>query len=707
MLKYLKDSNCKRFRYIAGLKQQLLLVLLFGIFISPSCGNARNPGPEIMWDNWGVPHIYATTSQEMYYAFGWAQMNSHANLILQLYAQARGRAAEYFGKDYLESDRQILLFDLPGLARKSYLQQDKEYKSYLDSFVMGINDYADTHPEAIGEKFRQVLPVTADDIISHTIRVICLEFLASDDLNSIRRLTSPGSNSIAIAPSKSRSGKAMLVSNPHLPWADFYLWYEAHLNSQDINGYGIALVGTPVLAIAFNNNLGWTITVNPIDASDRYELILKGDGYLLDGKTELFDKREVKIKVKQEDGTLQEEKLEFRYSKHGPITGEKGNKAYAVRIAGLKNTRMIEQLHKMAKAANLNEFESALKILQIPMFNIEYADKSGNILYLFNGNVPVRSEGDYAFWHGTIDGSDSKFIWQQFHPYEDLPRVLNPPAGFIQNCNDPPWVCTYPPVLDRSKYPSYFAPVGTYWRAQRAINMIKDNPSISFDQLVNYKLDTGLEVADRFLGDLLAAVEKYPEPEAMEAATVLKLWDNKAESGSSGAILFAAWWDQIRHDMFESQWNEANLVTTPSGLKDKKLAVELLVKASKTVKEKYGSLDIAWGEVNRFRIGSYDYPANGGPDNYGIFRTIYFAEDKNNKKHAIAGDTYVAVTEFGDKVKASVLLSYGNATQPGNKHSGDQLKMLSEKKMRPALLDRADILKNLEKRESLVIKQIY
>jgi acyl-homoserine-lactone acylase len=248
------------------------------------------------------------------------------------------------------------------------------------------------------------------------------------------------------------------------------------------------------------------------------------------------------------------------------------------------------------------------------------------------------------------------------------------------------------------------APAGTYWRAQRAINMVKDNHSISFDQLVDYKLNTGLEVAYRFLGDLLAAVDEYPEPEALKAASVLKSWDEKVDSDSKGAILFAAWWNEVRSDMFEAQWNSENPVTTPSGLKDKKKAVEILVEASKSIKGKYGTLDIAWGEVNRFRIGTYDYPANGGPDNLGVFRTMYFSDDKDNKRYAVHGDTYVSVTEFGDKVKASVLLSYGNATQPGNKHAGDQLKMLSEKKLRQALLDKADILKNLEKRESLVIR---
>ena len=289
------------------------------------------------------------------------------------------------------------------------------------------------------------------------------------------------------------------------------------------------------------------------------------------------------------------------------------------------------------------------------------------------------------------------------HPYEDLPRVLNPATGFLQNCNDAPWVCTFPPVLIPSRFPAYMSPLGTYWRAQRAINMIKDNHSISFDQLVNYKLNTGMEVADRFLGDLLSAVEQYPDPRAVESAAFLKAWDKKTDAGSRGAVLFTAWYDELRSNRFEIPWSEENPVSTPSGLKDRKQAVELLVKASKAVKEKYGSIDIAWGAVNRFRMGEFDFPANGGPDRYGIFRTMYFAEDKDNKTHAFHGDSYVAVTEFGEKIKALVLLSYGNATQSGSKHSGDQLKLLSEKKMRPALLDKAEILKNLEKRESLLI----
>ena len=664
---------------------------------------AKDPKTEILWDNYGVPHIYGKNSREMYYAFGWAQMTNHANLMLKLYGQARGRAAEYWGDKYFDSDKQILLFKLPELAKSGYLKQNDELKSYIDAFVKGINDYAAAHPEMIGEELKQVLPVTVYDIISHTIRITCLEFLAAEDIGRVKQMTSSGSNAIAIAPSKSASKNSLLITNPHLPWTDYFMWFEAHLNSPGFNAYGIALVGMPSISMAFNNDLGWALTVNPIDASDRYELYLKEDGYLLDKKTVPFERKQVLIKVRQDDGTLKEQSVEFKYSLQGPVVGEKGNKAYAVRIAGLNNYRIFEQYHKMAESKNLADFESAVKMLQNPMFNIIYADKAGNILYVFNGNVPIRKVGDVAFWKGTIDGTDSKYIWQETHPYEDLPKLLNPASGFLQNCNDPPWTCTDPPVLNPQNYPAYMAPVGTFMRPQRAVNMIKNNPSVSFDQLVACKLNTGMEAADRFLDDLLKAVEKYPDTAAVRAAGVLRLWDKKTEKDSKGAVLFAAWWDLLNSNMFDTPWNPKEPNTTPYGIKDQKLAVDLLVNAAAAVQKKYGSLTIAWGDVYRFRMYGKDYPANGGPGEYGIFRTIYFADDNDNKKRAIAGETYVAVIEFGTKVKAQVLLSYGNATQPGSKHLGDQLIMLSEKKLRPALLEKADILKNIEKREFLNI----
>ncbi|MCY7356446.1 MAG: penicillin acylase family protein, partial [Rudanella sp.] len=226
--------------------------------------------------------------------------------------------------------------------------------------------------------------------------------------------------------------------------------------------------------------------------------------------------------------------------------------------------------------------------------------------------------------------------------------------------------------------------------------------SITYDELVAYKLNTGMEAADRFLDDLFAAVQQHPDPLAERAVAVLQTWDKATETTSRGAVLFANWFNRLKSSMFSTPWNPAQPVTTPDGLKDPKQAVTLLVQSAQEVEKLYGSLDVPWGDVNRFKAGNYDVPGNGGSGNLGIFRTMYYARNKaNNKNYAVHGDTYVAIVEFGDKPRAQVLLSYGNATQPGSKHVGDQLPLLSEKKLRTAWLTKAEVMQHLEEREEL------
>ena len=640
----------------------------------------------------------------MYYAFGWTQMNNHANLLLQIYGQARGKAAEYWGDDYVESDKQVLVFDLPEKGKDIYAKQTKEYKEYVDAFIKGINDYAKAHPQAIEENMKQVLPVTSTDVFAALERT-SFRFLTANERQATEKLFQPGSNSYAIAAMRAVSKNAMLVTNPHLPWKkDFTMLFEAHLHSNEFNCYGTTFIGQPLLFLAFNDNLGWTHTVNTLDASDTYELNLQDGGYLLDGQTAEFDKKTIILKIKQADGSMTEQKLEIKRSKQGPVVGEKNNKAYAVRVAGLDNYKLFEQYHKMAKAKNWNEFEAALKMLQIPMFNIVYADKAGNIFYLFNGNVPKRPQGDFAYWRGTIDGTKSNLIWNETLGYDDLPKVFNPPSGFLQNANDPPWICTWPAVLEPSKFLPYMAPQAMGLRPQRAVNMIKNDTSISFDELVGYKLNTGPETADRFLDDLFSAVNKYPDSTALKAVAVLRSWNKLTDAGSKGAVLFSAWFEKLTPAIYTKRWNRAEPLSTPDGLNNEKQAVELLVQAANEVEKKYGSMDIAWGEVYRLRLDNIDLPANGGWQQQGIFMSMSYTQDKDNKYRAEGGETYIAVTEFGKKLRASVLLGYGNATQEGSKHRTDQLKLLSEKKLRKALLTKEDILEHLEKKEILNVR---
>lgn len=687
--------------------QGLALILSFAFaLLSATCSPATSQKPtEILWDTYGVPHIYSNDTQGLFRAFGWAQMQSHGNLLLRLYGQARGRAAEYWGQDELESDRWVRLMGIPERAQTWYEAQDAEFRSNLDAFAAGINAYAQQHADLIDDSVEVVLPVTGADVLAHGQRVLHFTFVA--DPESVAKLVNQeravGSNAWAIAPSHSESGNAMLLANPHLPWFDLYLWYEAHLNAPNFNAYGATLVGIPALAIAFNDYLGWTHTVNTHDGWDAYELTLAEEGYRWDEGLKAFETEEQILKVKQADGSLKDEPFTIRRSIHGPIISEKDGKAIALRVVGLDQPGALKQWWEMGRAKNLSEFEAALKPVQIPMFTVMYADREGHIMHLFNGQVPVRSQGDFKYWAGVIPGDTSETLWTATHPYEDLPRVVDPPSGWLQNANDPPWSTTFPRAISSSDYPAYMAPAGRMgFRAQRSAKMLMQDPKVSFQELSRYKHSTEVELADRLLDDLIPAARRYGNPLARQAADVLARWDRKTEANSRGAVLFALWAEEVDFaQLFATPWNPDSPMTTPDGLANPAQAVAALETAASKVQSAYKSLDIAWGEVFRLKIDGVELPANGAADPLGVFRSLWARPDDTGHFTAMGGDSYVALIEFSNPVKAMVLTGYGNATQPNADSAQTQLKLFAQKQLRPAWRSRREIEAHLASRQTL------
>jgi acyl-homoserine-lactone acylase len=678
---------------------------------------------EILWDTYGVPHIYAKDGEDLFYAFGWAQMQSHGNLLLRLYGEARGQAAEYWGQDHLELDQWLRTLSVPDRAQSWYKAQSPTFQGYLDAFAAGVNAYAQAHADLIDDEMEVVLPVTSCDLLAHFQRVLYFTFLVNPEQIAELQTDQPlarhtqasekmGSNGWAIAPSRSASGHAMLLANPHLPWSDFFLWYEAQLTAPDIDAYGATLIGTPVLEIAFNDFLGWTHTINTFDGWDIYELTTTDGGYQFDETTLAFETETQTLKVKQEDGTLREEPLTIRRSIHGPVVAEAEGRVMALRVVGLDQPGALEQWWEMARAHNLAEFEAILQRLQIPMFTILYADRDGHIMHLFNGQVPVRSQGSFDDWSTPIPGDTSATLWTETHPYSDLPRALDPASGWLQNANEAPWTTTFPPVLRPDDYPAYMAPRGPMWfRPQQSARLLEQDPQISFSEFVQYKHSTRMELADRLLDDLIPAARQYGNSLAQEAAEVLAAWDRQAEPESQGAVLFATWAEEVAEAidteaLFAVPWSEEAPRTTPDGLADPADAVKALEAAASQVESTYGTLDVAWGEQFRLRSGEVDLPANGGPSHLGIFRHLWFAPDQGQSFKAIGGDSFVAAIEFSNPVRAMALTSYGNATQPHSPHRGDQLEWFARQQLRPVWRSRSEIEAHLVSRQTLDFLQI-
>jgi acyl-homoserine-lactone acylase len=694
---------------IFGIWQKRFLVFLLSIGVALLLSNqgisyVAKP-TEILWDIYGIPHIYGAHPQDAFRAFGWAQMQSHGNLLLRLYGQARGKAAQYWGEEYLDSDKWVLTMNVPKNASAWYQAQSQVFRSYVDAFVKGINAYAKEHPDLIDDEVEVVLPVTGEDIFSHLQRVLLFTFIVNpENVANITFKPATASNGWAIAPKRSASGKAMLLANPHLPWQNMFLWYEAQIVAPGIDAYGATLVGIPVLAIAFNDNLGWTHTVNTHDGWDAYELKLQKDGYLFDGQIRPFETSNFILKVKQKNGSVQQQIFSVKRSVHGPVITRQDGKAVALRVVGLDRPGVLEQWWDMAKAKNFRQFQKILQRLQLPMFTIMYADREGHIMHLFNGLVPVHQQGDFAYWQASIiPGDTSKTLWTKIHPYQDLPKVIDPPSGWLQNANDPPWTTTFPSPIKADNYPSYMAPRGPMsLRAQRSAKMLAADNSISFQEMIAYKHSTQMELAERILDDLIAAAKQQQDPLVRHAVNVLANWDRKADANSRGAVLFSFWVNNIDIDkVFATPWNENSPYTTPKGLADPKNAVKALVDAAKKVEKAYGKLDIAWGDVFRLRSRNVDLPANGGEGDKGIFRVVNFAPTNDGRFQAVAGDSYVAAIEFSQPVKALALTSYGNATQPHSRHIGDQLQFFMRQQLRSVWRTRQEIIAHLEERQLL------
>ena len=213
-------------------------------------------------------------------------------------------------------------------------------------------------------------------------------------------------------------------------------------SAPDYDQVGTPQVGFPVAVVGFNRHAGWGRTVNTIDTVDFYRLTVKNDQYVFDGELRPFERDTRTFKVKQPDGSLREERLDIRRSVHGPVVFDENGVTVAMRVAGLDRPKMLEQWFRMGEARTLQEFQSALRMMSVPMWHANYADDQGHIMFVFDGLVPKRSGHDYQYWSRVVPGDTSETLWTDYLSFDELPKSIDPPSGWHQNANEPPWMMT-------------------------------------------------------------------------------------------------------------------------------------------------------------------------------------------------------------------------------------------------------------------------
>ena len=714
---------------------------------------------EIRWDSYGIPHIYGPSVAAVVRGLGYAEMENHAETLLLNVAHARGRMAEYFGPGAgdanVDNDIRVRTEGIPSRAASWLSTGGAFQRSVIAAFVAGANAYAARHGDTIASSIRRVLPLVPSDITAAEQYGIDFNFIAEQDNISeliaawrqggdaaasalAHEITPTGSNGWAIGPRKSADGNAILMGNPHLPWGNnqpipglgLYQFMEANLVVGDpakpsLNASGVVTVGSPYLGIGYNDDLGWTHTNDTIQAANLFEVTLAPDGTYAFGRRRLpLRHRTETIEIRQKDGSLAARTTDLYATVHGPVVARRGAQMLALRVAGLDQPGIVTQYWRMIEARNLDQFIAADAMLQMPFFNVVYADRDGHIMYVFGGRQPVRSGGDFAAYDGILDGSNAALLWTATLPWASLPHVIDPPGGFVANENDPPWTATFPQVAgsDPTRFPAYVAPHFMELRPQHAVRFLLSKPRFSVDDILAGKEQTHMLLADRVLPDLVQAARASKDPVAREAGEVLAHWDRTAEVASRGGPLFEAWWGLVIHDpavtkdstvnfysphpRFRVGWNAAHPLDTPTGLADPASCLPDLVRAATSLKKQYGSFDVAWGVVHRTVLVTHDGdftraipvsqdPASGATGRFGTIRVVdsFARPDGAPGLLSWGGDSYVQLVEFArEGAKARSLLGYGNASRPGSSHITDQLAIFDAKTLRPAWRTRAEVV---------------
>jgi acyl-homoserine-lactone acylase len=667
----------------------------------------------------GVPHIVGATFEAAAFGFAYCQAEDHLENVLRGILGARGQLAENFGpgedNKHLTADLFARQFRIYPRAVESYHLLDADYRASCEGFAAGLNYYVKQNARLAPA---WAPTVTAHDVAAYGIagvmrfafnrKNILKDFykshgvsIADYDRHEPDHATL-GSNMWALAPSRSQSGHALLMGNPHQPWAPVSTYYEAHMIVPgNLNFYGSTFIGRPILTSGWNEHLGWSHTVNDPDLEEIYELDLdpkRPDHYLFDGGSVALTRDDVEIKVAASAGAAARvEKRTFWHAPLGPVVHRTAEQVFVLRNACYDNHAAYSQWLRMTQAKNYAEFRQAVEQNAVPMFNICYADRVGNIFYLWNGTVPKLPHDAHTVQ--VVHATRSADIWTEIHKTADLPQLFNPPDGYVQNCNSPPYLTNLSALLDPAKYPAYFGPNDLSLRTQHSLQLVHNDRKFTLEEICALKHSRKMILADRVKDDLLTALRhETPTPELTAAVDVLAKWDNTVAAESRGGTLFANWWDRYSDklkDRYAVPWSAAEPMSTPRGLADKPRAVKTFKEALADVNRLYGSADVTWGTVHRIRKGTVDLPVSGGSGLMGCFRVLEFREDEDKKLAANSGDSWVFAVEFSQPVKAYTVVAYSESDTLTSPNFSDQAALFSANKMKKAAFMEDEIKRQL------------
>ena len=683
----------------------------------------------IIRDQWGIPHVYGKTDADAVFGFLYAQCEDDFERVELNYIIAVARLAEVEGESKLYEDLRMRLFSDTTQAITNFNQSPAWLKKLCYAFADGVNYYLHTHPQTqpkLLQRFQPWMPfLFTEGSIGGDISNISLSKITNfysseniirkaEDEDFNRPKSEPGgSNGFAIAPTKSASGNALLLINPH---TSFYFRPEVHMVSeQGLNAYGAVTWGQFFIYQGFNENCGWMHTTSGADVIDEYKetIIKRNDSLFYQYGNILKPVISKKIKLAYNDGTaLRHREFEVYYTHHGPVIAKQGEQWITTKMLN-EPLKALTQSYMRTKSKDLSSYEKTMELKANSSNNTVFADVKGNIAYWHGDFMPKR---DQQFnWSAPVDGSNPKTEWSGLHSIQEIVHVYNPANGWIQNCNATPFTVSGENSPDKNKYPVYMAPDPQNARGIQAERVLRRENSFTLDKLIAAAYDPHLVAFEELIPALLISYEQVSKLDHTmisrleEPMSLLKKWDMKYSTSSVATTLAIYWAQELSKQVRPKLPAGTDDLGTFSYMANK-ATHEQKVKALEIVinelEKDFGSWKIAWGEVNRFQrlTGKVSETFDDTKPSLAIpFASAYWGSlaaygsqkfSGTKKMYGYRGNSFVAVVEFGKVLKAKSILAGGVNNNPSSPHFRDQAERYSKGEFKDVLFYKRDVVKN-------------
>jgi acyl-homoserine-lactone acylase len=647
----------------------------------------------IVRDDWGIAHVYGDTDADAVFGMIYAQCEDDFNRVETNYLNSLGRLAETEGESKVYQDLRMKLFIDPEALKKEFTESPPWLQKLMVAFADGINFYLEKHPSVKPRVIHHFEPWMAlsftEGSIGGDIERVDLKELEAfyggrPTVSVVHEPEEPGgSNGIALAPIRTTSHHALLLINPH---TSFFFRSELQMTSKEgLNAYGAVTWGQFFIYQGFNARVGWMHTSSGVDAVDEYlETIVNKNGhprYQYGKQQRPMVQRKITVPYATPHG-MEQKNFTVYYTHHGPIVRTQAGKWVSIRLMQ-EHVKALMQSYLRTKANNYQQYFKTMELKANSSNNTIYADADGHIAY-FHGNYIPRRDTRFDFTK-PVNGEDPNTDWHGLLTVKETPHLLDPKSGYVFNVNDSPWNGAGASSLRRKDYPAYVETGTESARGAHAIALLRNREAFTLDSLVTAAYDSYLPWFSKPLPALVKAWNDLPQDAPFKqslAGPIAELghWDLRWGMDSVATAVAIYWGQEIAKSGQTAAYEDDFVapVVPP------KAALQALVLATQKLTSDFGTWKTPWGSINRFQrlTGDIVQPFNDAQPSLPVgFTSSTWGSlasfgakpyPGTSKWYGTGGNSFVAVVEFGDKVRARAVTAGGESGHPQSKHFNDQ-----------------------------------